>query len=287
MEFKQTADRESQAIFEQYMQVLPVLSELLDVCLLMVDHEKYLFIKPSTTYIPSNARIGEPYLKSGSSVRAMQEKKRIVSFVAKAVAGTDMSFISSAIPIYKKSGEIIGAVLAIETVGKQEAVYELADELNQAICSLAANTEEVSAQTQEIFGVIQELLDRIVESFLSVQETSRVVELIADISAQTNLLGLNAAIEAARVGDQGKGFGVVAQEIRKLAENTNESTKRIDKIIKTVQEDSKYNQNQLEHIVQAVSGIANAGNDTAITVQQISLLAGKLNNMAEEMFKNV
>lgn len=286
IEDNETITDGNQAIFDQYLRVLPLVGELLDLCFLMVDTEKYLFIRSSSTYKVETAKTGSPFIKKGSAAVAMDERRRVVKVVDKAVAGTSVSFFSSSMPIYNDGGEVIGAITAVETIARQEAVHQMAVELSGAISTLASNTEEISAQSQEISGVSHELVEKVTNSVTRVRETSQVLDLIRNIAGQTNLLGLNAAIEAARVGDQGRGFGVVAQEIRKLADSTSESIKQIGHIINAVQADSEHNKDQLEHIGQAISQIASAVGDTANTVQQVSALAARLKEMADDMFNN-
>lgn len=90
----------------------------------------------------------------------------------------------------------------------------------------------------EIRGQIQETAKRIKRLGESSQEIGEIVELISDITEQTNVLALNAAIQAASAGEAGRGFSVVAEEVQRLAERSGEATKQIAALVKTIQTDT-------------------------------------------------
>lgn len=104
----------------------------------------------------------------------------------------------------------------------------------------------------EIRNQIQETSKRIKRLGESSQEIGEIVELISDITEQTNVLALNAAIQAASAGDAGRGFTVVAEEVQRLAERSAEATKQIAAIVKTIQTDTQDAVSAMEQSTQGV-----------------------------------
>ncbi|GAA5785366.1 protein PilJ [Chitiniphilus shinanonensis] len=115
---------------------------------------------------------------------------------------------------------------------------------NVAQASLSAAIKGSDAVQNQIKGMdeireqIQETAKRIKRLGESSQEIGEIVELISDITEQTNVLALNAAIQAAAAGEAGRGFSVVAEEVQRLAERSAEATKQIGAIVKTIQTDT-------------------------------------------------
>ena len=106
------------------------------------------------------------------------------------------------------------------------------------------------------------------------------IGLIRNVAGQTNLLGLNAAIEAARVGELGRGFGVVAEEIRKLATTSTDSLKKIDAVINTIKGDSEKAVQEAEHLDSVISQVAGALDQVARTVQEVREMTLLLDTIA-------
>jgi type III secretion system FlhB-like substrate exporter len=277
-----TGDEKNQAVFEHFLYVLPLLNELLpgDVGVSLTDREQYLLYKPGKR-LDLKVAPGSP-VKEGSTVwKTMTEKRRVVMKVDKALFGQPC--IAAAIPVYNPEGEIIGAASIQETVERQEALKEMATKLADSISTLASTTEEISAQAEEIAAASRGMAETMRASQIRVRETEGVLGLIRTIANQTNLLGLNAAIEAARVGDLGRGFGVVADEIRKLASESAVAVKKTEDIIRLIQKDNADAGGEMEQVSATIFQVTEAIAHIAAAVQVAGEMANRLDAMADEL----
>jgi methyl-accepting chemotaxis protein len=268
------------AALKPYLEVADFLNEIVfnDVGIGVFDLEKCLVYKPGKK-MDLQAKPGDP-VKAGSGVsRAMQERRRIVMKIDKSVYGRP--YIVVAAPVLSEMGQVVGGVAVTEPTDQQDEMAQMAAVLGENIHILASTTEEISAQTEEITAVSQTLAVMAQESLSRTRESDKVLSLIKSIAGQTNLLGLNAAIEAARVGTAGRGFAVVAEEIRKLAADSNSSIEQINSIIKTIQSDSETSFKQIVHIKEVMSEIAQATADVAAAVQKAGTMAARLDELSK------
>lgn len=130
----------------------------------------------------------------------------------------------------------------------------------------------------EIRNQIQETSKRIKRLGESSQEIGEIVELISDITEQTNVLALNAAIQAASAGDAGRGFTVVAEEVQRLAERSGEATKQIAAIVKTIQTDT---QDAVSAMEQSTRGVVEGAKLSDAAGQALSEIGDVSRNLAD------
>ncbi len=126
---------------------------------------------------------------------------------------------------------------------------------------------------------IQETSKRIKRLGESSQEIGNIVSLINDIADQTNILALNAAIQASMAGEAGRGFAVVADEVQRLAERSASATKQIETLVKTIQTDTNEAVISMEQTTTEVVRGANLAKDAGIALDEIQKVSGDLANL--------
>jgi len=219
-----------------------------------------------------------------------------VNQAASAVSSSASELSSTAMEIATGTEEVAAQASSVATAGEEMTATsqdiakscQFAAEGAQLASRSAQEGAEVVDKTISVMGQIAE---KVKESALTVEnlgdrsdQIGVIVGTIEDIADQTNLLALNAAIEAARAGEQGRGFAVVADEVRALAERTTKATKEIGDMIKAIQQETKGAVAIMESSVQRVeSGTTEAaGSGAALKdiLDQVNAVAMQVNQIA-------
>lgn len=224
---------------------------------------------------------GDPIKENSPITKAMRENRRIFTRFDDDKLWSQ-PFIAISMPI-QNQGQVIGAISISETVERQDSLKKIANNISDHVSLLASTSEEVSAQAQEIAGLSKMMAELTANSQNKAQSTDEIIRVIKNISRQTNLLGLNAAIEAARAGDYGRGFGVVAQEIRNLSGSTTNSITEVEKIIKEIQHDSTETCKQVQQVDNIIGDAVNAIAHLAEALQELNTTAKELTLEADSL----
>lgn len=184
--------------------------------------------------------------------------------------------------ITSASGRISEIAASIDQVSKNSA--ESADVAQRSV-QIATKGAGVVRQTiqgmDSIRDQIQETSKRIKRLGESSQEIGSIVELINDISEQTNILALNAAIQAASAGEAGRGFAVVADEVQRLAERSSNATKRIESLVQTIQSDTNEAVSSMEQTTTEVVSGARLAEDAGTALGEIEKVSSDLSGLIQ------
>ncbi|MDO7908199.1 methyl-accepting chemotaxis protein [Paenibacillus sp. JX-17] len=223
-------------IVSSVIAAMPLIREVVreDASLSVLDHEKFLYYSP----IPGmemGFEVGSPLMEADRDFKNLKNgrEKNLVHF-PEDMFGTPFDCLF--IPIKNEEDQVVASLCVMYSMKNQNMLSrlmvnakEITAELLDGIQHVAAHSEELSSTTEGILVNTRQAVD-------NSKSVTQVAALIREISDQTNLLGLNAAIEAARVGEAGAGFDVVAKEVRKLSVDTKKATATIEESLHSVQD---------------------------------------------------
>lgn len=268
-------------VINAFVKIAPLLNELIhdDITVGIYDKEKLIINIPGKTFA-LNVNPGDPLVEGDIVTNAIKMNRPLSAILPKELFGFPL--IARALPLHDDQGKVIGGVGIGTSLEKANKLFEMAESFSAIVEQTAASIEDISESVTRLADRVTDITGQMKDVSSSADQIGQISSVVKGISDQSNLLGLNAAIEAARAGEVGKGFSVVADEIRKLATNSKENVNQINDITENI--------HGLLVTLNQAFGEINALTDTqsgsiqefSATIQEISTKAQELAQLAEE-----
>ena len=250
-----------------------LLQEEMDIAVFLTNKEKCLSYFPSKT-IDAGCRAGDQIREDEPVYDIVNKNISINSVVPKEVFGFEFKGIGG--PILNEDGEVLGAIALAKNIEKEIELSETSEDLFSIMEEISASTIEISTMAKNISDSLIEIEKLSEVTSGNIGKADSVINGIKGIANQSNLLALNAAIEAARAGDHGKGFSVVADEMRKLASLSNDSAHQVSEMLFEMKE-------SINSITESLISIAKDSKNQADTTSQISVAIEEVSKSSEKL----
>lgn len=241
-------------------------------CVIAVaDTEKYRVYIPGKE-IDHKLKAGDQLIPGSTIHQAIKTRTRVSVRNDSSLFG--FPYIGTAFPVFDENDRVAGGIIFCENITLLEELTDAAKDLNRVTEQVLEMVELLENSNVTIDNIGKTLAQQSLESMENIKSTDEFLELIKGIAGQTNILGINAAIEAARAGEKGAGFSVVANEIRKLSNDSLDSVKTIAETLKEIQSSS-------EKVHAQVGGIGDFVQQQAAIMQQLAAVVQHLHSVAE------
>ncbi len=195
-----------------------------DVSVALSNREIFLINQPSDS-IPTTSAYGDK-LPEGGLTQSMDSGMPVTRELPGSLYG--VPFRSYSVPLFDEAGSVVGGVSIGRNLNRSNHVKALAQNLADYLGQSNESIQVLSSDVQKVVDENEDIAVQSKKASGNAESSAKIVKLIQNIALQTNLLGINAAVEAARAGTAGRGFRVVAEEIQRLSNSAADSASKIN-----------------------------------------------------------
>jgi len=248
----------------------------------VADREKYVKRQASEKFDIPGIQINTP-IRAGSSLESVLKQKQLVTEeVDESVYG--VPFLATSAPLIDdETGAVVGSFTVAIPRKLARDLKAIAGSLDQGLTGVSASIQQITAATNDVSSNQSNLHAEIERVKDQLDNINSVMAFIKEIADETKMLGLNAAIEAARVGDAGRGFGVVAEEIRKLSEESKKTVAQIKELTQQIEESMNATADASQSTLAVTEETSAAVQEVNATVEEMTSLANKLMETAANL----
>lgn len=269
-------------LYQSFLTMLPQMAALFTdrtVGFYATDREKFV-MKVDPLNRVSFVKLGQPFAKGGAADYVISSRQPFATELGAELYGQPLRV--SCFPLFDDdTQEVIGTFGMVITRHNAETMKEISASFASGLTEISAALQQTAASAANINTSEQKLNQYIDDIQQSASEIITILDSIKSIADQTKMLGLNAAIEAARAGNAGRGFGVVAEEIRKLSESSKQTAEGIGKLTKIIEEKINIAKESSLATVQASEEQAAVSQEISASIQELMHIADKLKEVAD------
>ncbi|MET3938848.1 methyl-accepting chemotaxis protein [Paenibacillus sp. PvP094] len=270
------------SILESLVNAMPFVRQMFrdDVSISINDHEKVLYFAEANG-LEIGVKVGDELHEDYKDFKMLTNRdSRTVARMPGDLQGRPFDAIL--IPI-KENDQVVGILGVNYALDNHITLEKLISENEATINALLGGIQQIAAHSEELSATSEEILRNSKQAAENSVSVTKVTNVIREVSEQTNLLGLNAMIEAARVGDLGSGFGVVASEVRKLSDHTKQAASDIETSLGSVQDSMKHMELEIGQITSATVDQAQLVSEFMQSIEQLSETSANLKKFVTEM----